>query len=128
MRPDAVDADEPVALPLDRDTHGFERGLRREAVLARKKAANDRRAFRDRAEHQRAMRDRLVAGDRDPPANAIRRHCTKAIGIPRHGLLQRMALGNEPSTLNSDECAFISSSALRTLSSSAWPSRSRKKT
>ena len=104
----------PVGAPLDRDAHGLERGLRREAVLAREKAADDRRPFGDRAEHQRAVRDRLVAGHRDSPADAIRRRRTKTIGMLRHALDQRMAFGNEPSTLNSDACAFISSSALRT--------------
>ena len=52
----------------------------------------------------------------------------KRFGCCDTALGQRMAFGNEPSTLNNDAFALISSSALRTCSSSAWPSRSKKKT
>ena len=77
--PDAFDSHEAFRLALDGDAHGLERRLGGETILAREETMNDRRPFRDRTEHQRAMRDGLVAGDGDSAADVRRRHGTKAV-------------------------------------------------
>ena len=110
---------------LDAHAERPQRARRGEAVLAVEEAADVRVARGERAEHQRAVRDRLVArhGERagdaaargDPPACARERtHCT--------------ARGYEPSTRNSEARFLSAASARATCGSSACPSRSMKNT
>ena len=75
----AFDSHEAFRLALDGDAHGLESPLGGETILAREKTMNDRRPFCDRTEHQRAMRDGLVAGDGDSAADVRRRYGTKAV-------------------------------------------------
>jgi hypothetical protein len=58
----AVDPQSRLADFIDRDAHRPDRRERREAVFPCQETANIRRTVRDGPEHERTMRDRLVAG------------------------------------------------------------------
>ncbi len=63
--PRAVHAHLACSRPLDAHAERLQRAQRRQAVLAGEKARDLGLALGDAAEHQRAMRDRLVAGHRE---------------------------------------------------------------
>ena len=67
---DAVNAQLAGRHAFDADAHRRERRERRATVLAFQESLNFSRAFRDRAQHRRAMRDRLVAWNPDVAGDA----------------------------------------------------------
>src|SRR5207344_290674 len=70
---DATHADFPRARLFDLHAERTHCTHRRETVFAFEEAAHFGDAFGDAAEHQRAMRDRLVARDTDGAGNVRRR-------------------------------------------------------
>src|SRR5205807_8052465 len=120
-----------ILRPLDTHAERLQRPQGRKAVLARQEAADLGVTLRNSAEHERAMRDRLVAGHGELARDASPRPHKLARALLRfaHGSrLYSTARGYEPSTRNSDERFFRASSALATCGSSAWPSKSMTKT
>ena len=83
--PHPVHANRLQRILVYRHAERFERAARREAVLAVEKAVDQRGAFGDRAEHQRSMRDRLVAGNGDGAADAFDRLDAVLVGVFAHG-------------------------------------------
>ena len=64
--PDPVDDPAPVRLALDAGAHRAQRRGGRQHILAFQQPADLGAADRECAEHQRAVRDRFVAGHGDP--------------------------------------------------------------
>ena len=112
----------PGAGPLHVDAEARHRAQRREAILALEEPVDLRGPRGNGAEHQRPVRDRLVARDPHPAGDA------------RAGLddelahRQRIALGYEPSTRNSEAWPFSFASTSASGCVSTWPSRSMKNT
>ena len=67
-RPQPVHAPAPVAAPLDGGAEGAHGGGGRHDVVGFEQAGDAGLADRQRAEHQRAVRNRLVAGHGDAAA------------------------------------------------------------
>ena len=85
MRTSAVARRRSIATPMR-----LERRLRREAVLAREKAADDRRALRQsRRASARGARSTCRRARVMSPADAIRRRRAKVIRMLRHGARSR---------------------------------------
>ncbi len=64
---------------VDPHAHRLQGTQRCEAILARQKARDIRDTFRDTAQHERAMGDRLVAGDGDVTLDSAARLDAKAL-------------------------------------------------
>ena len=116
------------AVPIDRHAERLERRLRREAVFAGEEAVDHRRpsaiAPSISARCEIDLSPGTVMRARRPVVGCARK-LADAASRPEGS---KNGFGNEPSTLNKSAFAFISSSALFTGGSSAWPSRSTKNT